>query len=369
MIEARRIVGLKIKREDLKKVCETPLSKLESIAKKVAKVCEAERVYLFGGALRNIIWLHLHKHIPDKKVDADLLVVTPMAFGSAITALGKMKEFSPLLIVSDDTVRADLGDGAFCDIKLTPSVRYATIDFSINAVFAPLDGILGARGADVYCASLEDLDNMVLRHLTPFEVYPFHMVRGIRLASVYGLKIAPRTLNEYKRKAKYVLNVSAPLIHRELAEAVNEGYERAVWFAAITNIINELYPMLKNYAKKHPDDYTNLINAAYRIVAAFNPENKVKQVLSLVPPRLLKKNFAPGGRNILYCYFTAAFLLPFKLSDILKRLHELNFYPAERGIIAMCVESAQQRLSMEKAPPLAVPFLAALEATFGAQKR
>lgn len=364
MIEARRIVGMKVGESDFKKVCDTPPNKLRSVVEKVAKVSNAQNIYLFGGALRNMIWKSLHKEIPSEKVDADIIITTNMAFGSIITALGKMKEFSPLLIVSDDTVRADLGDGKFCDIKFAPAVRYATIDFTINAVFAPLNDVFSERGADVYCVSLDDLDNMVLRHITPFEVYPFHMLRGIRLASTYNLKIHNRTLVEYRRKAKYITNVSAPLIHRELAEAVNVGYERAVWFIATTGVLNELFPALKSYAKKHPDDYTNLIGAAYKIMATFNPQNKVKRVLNLVPHKLLKKQFAPGGRNILYCYFIASLLLPLKTSDALKRLHELNFYPAERGIIVMCIESAQRKIEPTKAPPLAVPFLVAISEAF-----
>lgn len=360
MIEARRIVGLKVTKSDLEKVCETPLSSLRELVGKVAKRCEAKQVLLFGGALRNYIWKSLHKPIPQHKVDADIMVVTDVSFSAIITTLGKMKEFSPLLVVSDDTIRASLGNGKYVDLKFVPTVKYATIDFTINAVFAHFDDIF-EKGSDVYCASLDDLEEMVLRHITPFEAYPFHIVRGIRLASTYNLKIVTPTLKEYRRKVKNVLNVSPPLIHRELAESVNMGYERAVWFTATTNLALELFPMLKSYAKKNPDTYTNLVSLAYNTIAAFNPQNKIKEVLQIVPQKLLKRQFAPGGRNILYCYFIASFLLPFKTQDILRRLHELNFYPAERGVISMCVASAQQNIPLEKAPPLVVPFLVALQ--------
>lgn len=359
MIEARRIIGLTVTESDLKEISEAPLRRIKKLMEKVSKEVNATGIYIYGGALRNFVWMSLNKKIPrEHKVDVDVLVTTPMAMSGIISKMGDLDEFSPLLIVSEDTLRANLGEGKYCDIKFTPSVRYAAVDFTINAVFAPLRDVF-SDGAPVYCASLEDLENMVLKHIMPFEVYPFHLVRGIRLAATYNLSIHPTTLNAYRKSAKYVRDVSAPLVHRELAKAVNTGFERAVWFIAITNILLELFPSLKTWARKNPDAYTTHIQTAHNLISQFNPDKGDKEVLDIAPPKLLTKTFAPGDRTLLYCYMIAALTLPLDTNKLLERLIELNFYPAERGIILVCHEHAKGNTPLDKVPPLAAPFVLA----------
>lgn len=358
MLEFKPITGVRVTVDDLRSVCETPLSGLRKLAKKVVDVVEGRAAYLYGGALRNYLWKVLGKSLPNEhKVDADILVTTDMAFKDVISSVSGVKEFSPLLVVSVDTLRAVLPSGQHVDFKFTPSVRYAMLDFTVNAVVAPLDDLFG-RGAPVYCASLEDLDGKILRHISPFNAYPFHMVRGVRLAATYRMRFAPATLQEYHRKGKHIRDLSPPLVHRELAAAVNMGYEYAVAAAVTTGIVLELFPSLKNYAKKNAEAFSRHVGLAHDLLAVFREDEEVKKI---APPRLLEKPLAPGGRNILYCYFLAALLLPLSLDEkLLMEMGDVSLYPAERGVIALCLNAVRGASApLEKAHPLVRPFLLA----------
>ena len=365
MLEFHLIPGVSVTAQELKTVSDTPLSALRKLVEKVMRVVDGERAYVYGGALRNYVWKILGKKLPPHKVDTDVLITTSMAFDKIITAVSSISEFSPPLIVSTDTLRVALGKDIHADFKFTPMVKFAMLDFTINAVVAPFEEIFG-RGAPLYCVSLEDLDNKILRHISPFNVYPFHLLRGIRLASAYKLKFAPQTLQEYRKKAKFVKNVSPPLIHRELASAVQEGYEYAVWAVAATNLILEIFPSLKNFARKKPEEYAKAVEEAHRIISAFNPDTGDEDVLKIAPPKLLEKQFAPGGRNLLYCYFLSSFLLPLNVNEkLLMEMHELNLYPAERGIIAMCITFAKGNAELKQVNPLARPFVLAVRKVKG----
>lgn len=335
------------------------------IIKRVADILEAEP-FLFGGLLRDWFWKVTKGIDVGDEVDYDVFLATDKDINSALRDVARSFKTLPIMIVHEDTFRVQ-EKGLKIDFKLGVSVSRAPIDFTVNAIFAPLRPIFEGKGAPIYAANLSDLEDMVLRHISTFNLYPFHMVRGIRLVTQYKLKIAPETLNLYRKSSKQVQEISPPLIHRELSRAVNGGFERAVWAIAVTEFAPYCFASLKP-VRKRGDIWLSHIEFAQRLISLFNPQNRSaegKYVRKYAPAHLLKKEFAPGGRNLLYCYFIASLLLPANPTAVLNDLISLNFYPAERFIILSCVNGIQGKQKVETAHSLVQPFLRAYNTLAG----
>lgn len=329
------------------------------VIKRAADVLNAEP-YLFGGVLRDWFW-KITKRIEEiEETDYDVFLVADTDIYSALKAVSKTFVAYNIMVVHEDTFRIQ-GKGVKIDFKIGVSAKRAPIDFTVNAIFSPLRPIFEGKEAPVYAANLDDLTDKILRHASSFNMYPFHMVRGIRLVSQFDMKIAPETLGLYRRSTKAVTQIPEPLIHRELTRAVNSGYGRAVWAVTVTDFAPALFPCLKPIRRK-VDLWLEHAKFAQNFIDLFDPKNKsreAKYIRGFAPTNLLKKEFAPAGRNLLYCYFISSLLLLANPTPALHDLIQLNFYPAEKFIILSCITGVQTKTKIDDAHPLVKPFLRA----------
>lgn len=335
--------------------------KAQKWVRRIAALLNA-KPYLYGGSVRDWLLKKLHITTSEGEGDFDVLLACNYDLPGAVRTVATEFPKSIIMIVSDDTFRLQEGDTKV-DFKVTTDPAKATYDFTINAILAPLEPLMAEGKTEVFAYNLDDIENLTLRHIAPFSAYPFHMVRGIRLASEFKLTIHPTTLQAYRKSIKFINNVPEPLIHRELARAVTRGYDRAVVVGATTGFIPTFLPPLAQFARKHTNQYTEHIQRCANLFHLFNPKNQskeAKEVRQYAPAKVLQKEFAPAGRNLLYCYYIAAYLLPIHPQAFQQILIDRNFYPAERGIITLCVTSVQNKIPPEKAHTFVKPFLIAL---------
>lgn len=328
--------------------------------KRIATLLGA-KAYLYGGFVRDWLFRKLQIASPQGEGDFDVILSCNYELSSAVRLVAREYPNSIIMIVSEDTFRLQSGDTKV-DFKVATDPTKAVYDFTINALLAPIEPLLAGEKTEVFAYNLDDIENLVLRHIAPFPAYPFHMVRGIRLASEFKLTIHPSTLGAYRKSIKSINNVPEPLIHRELARAVTRGYDRAVLVAATTAFIPTFLPPVAQFAKKKPNQYIEHIQKCAHMMHLFNPANQsreAKEVRQYAPAKLLQREFAPAGRNLLYCYYIASLLIPIHPQAFQPTLIDRNFYPAERGIITLCVTSVQGNVPIEQAHTFVKPFLAA----------
>jgi len=358
MVELEPLRGIKVGAEQLGFTPRLRQGMAEVVEKLQHLLGEDINIYLFGGGLRNTIFKWLgHKIVGE--TDIDILVETTRPPYEIFPQLGKDETFQPLVIVSEDAVRIHLEKvDSPIDIKFTYTVKSTPFDFSVNAVIAPLIPILRGEKVDVYAYSIKDFEKRILRHIAPFPAYPFHMLRGVRLASTLGLKIHHSTLSAYFKYAKQVNTVNIQLLHRELSKAISQAFEEAVRLLFVTSLAPHIFPPLLKIAKTDKDGYIRHSLLAYEIVRQFNPQKGDKEIKKMLGAKLVKQELAPQ-RPLIYSYAVAAMLLPLDYQKALKVLIEKNFFPMERGLILQCLAAAKEPAAVRNLP-LVYPFYRAV---------
>lgn len=358
VLNFRTMKTIKVGLEDLK--LPTKVAKrIGDVRNRIIKLLGDEtRMFVFGGVLRNYL-LNLLGHKVKEDTDVDILVEVQRPIHEVITALSAEEEFQPFLVVSEDALRVYLDDDNHIDLKFTYLVGDTPFDFSVNAVLAPLPPLLEGEKSHLHVAFLEDFEKRVLRHIAPLDVYPFHLVRGVRLAATLGLKFHHATLTAYYKAAKHINNVGVQLVHRELAKALSEGFEKAVHAFYVTTLVLHFFPPLLKFAKSNKDAYIQSYLLAHNIVRQFNPTSGDKKIKRLLGKKLVTYTLAPQ-RPLIYSYAVAAMLLPLPTDKVLKVLTERNFFPAERGLILQCIAAVREPSFVQKLP-LVLPFYIAWE--------
>jgi poly(A) polymerase len=158
-------------------------------------------------------------------------------------------------------------DGAYSDGRRPDQVRYTRTsaedvlrrDFTINGLLLdPLQGggilekILGdptaLRAAVIdHVGGLADLDAKLLRAIgqpeTRFEEDHLRMLRGVRFAARYGLRIEPGTLRAMRALAAKIGLVSRERVRDELTRMLTEGHaRRAFELLDETGLLSEVLP-------------------------------------------------------------------------------------------------------------------------------
>ncbi|MDD5370055.1 MAG: hypothetical protein PHQ40_13290, partial [Anaerolineaceae bacterium] len=164
-------------------------------------------VYLVGGAVRDAL-LGIDSHDLDFVLGSDPRPVARRvanALGGAYFVMDEARLTSRVVLRSAQARDTILDFASFRGTDLTTDL--VGRDFTVNAMAIPLGDL--QRLIDPL-GGAEDLRKKVLRECssTSFEDDPLRVLRGVRLALTYGLRILPDTLRNMKLAAPQISRIS-----------------------------------------------------------------------------------------------------------------------------------------------------------------
>jgi len=221
---------------------------LRDILRKVAEIAKGGKIYLVGGAVRDIL-------LKREVADFDLVVdVEPMDLGSRIVRLfskasffklGKEKEVIRVVVKEGRRLTIDISRLSEGGIELDLLAR----DFTINAMAVPLSALRGSVEVDLIDpqGGCFDLKRKLIRAVGEdiFVNDPVRLLRAFRLAEELQFKIEKTTLFLISRDKENIKKASPERVSFELM-AILKG-ERACSILGMTEAKGLLFQILSPF--------------------------------------------------------------------------------------------------------------------------
>lgn len=247
---------------------------LETIQMVLAGTKWEKKVYLVGGAVRDMLLRDIHNFSKYTIKDLDFVVEGDPEDGIEVAKyiakkLNVYSENNPLIFEKFYTAKLRLpaSDGSVVELEFVaprkekynpdsrkPEVQPSSLedeilrrDFTINSLLMRLSD---REIVDLTGHSMEDLQKLMLRtNRTPDIIFaedPVRMLRAIRFTVKYNLQIPKDILKSIRKNVKEIHKVSKERIREELEKIfMLEKPGKAIRMLKITKLLDELLPELK----------------------------------------------------------------------------------------------------------------------------
>jgi putative nucleotidyltransferase with HDIG domain len=272
---------------------------LQILARIQAALPAGTTAYLVGGAVRDLL-LNRVTHdldfvVPERAIPISRSVANSL--GGGFYALDPERDAGRVILTNEANERYFLDFASFRGDDLESDLRNR--DFTINAIALNInetDSLIDPLGG------ARDLQNKQLRLCSPasFENDPLRILRGVRQATEFGLRILPETRHQLRQALPGLVKISPERVRDELFRIL-DGRKPIVamraldMLGALTYILPELDAMkgVTQPPPHHEDVWSHTLSTAHRLAdlidmlqPEYNGETTANWAMGLVSLRL-----------------------------------------------------------------------------------